>query len=232
MKNYLIRLMVAFFISGTTNAKAQDMWMVDSTNVKLPNGTIIRTTQENQYTTGLSTDPVIVRSVSQNKRALIPAIDLPISTATQTALNGKQNTLTAGTNITIVGNTINSTASVPAKVFNNTVARSLNSNYTISTTRDALVTYSIAISVTNPLLAGSSTGSAFLEYSTNAGSSWTTVSQVVNASSVGVAVAIALTQPNTFILSGMIPANALTRIRSTTSGTASVTYSLGSETYL
>lgn len=36
-------------------------------------------------------------------------IDKPVSTATQTALNSKQNTLVAGTNITIVGNTISST---------------------------------------------------------------------------------------------------------------------------
>lgn len=35
-------------------------------------------------------------------------INKPVSTTTQTALNSKQNTLIAGTNITIVGDTINS----------------------------------------------------------------------------------------------------------------------------
>lgn len=115
--------------------------------------------------------------------------------------------------------------------FNNNVSRTLNSNYTISTTRDSNVNYSISLSVTNPLLAGSSVASAFLEYSTDGGTNWITVSQVVNSSSVALAVTIALTQPNTFILSGNIPANALVRIRTTTSGSASATYSRGQEMY-
>jgi hypothetical protein len=135
-------------------------------------------------------------------------------------------------NATGVFNIPNYSYTPPSRIFNNNVARTLNSNYTISTTRDASVTYSISLSVTNPLVAGSSTASAFLEYSTNAGSSWITVSQAINTSSVGVAVAIAITQPNTFVLSGNTPANALVRIRTTTSGTASATYTLGSETLL
>jgi len=122
-------------------------------------------------------------------------------------------------------------ASIPAKVFNTNVSRSLNTNYTVSSTRSSNVRYSINLSVTNPLLAGASTASAFLEYSTDGGTTWKTESQVVNSSSVGVVVAIAITQPNTFELSGNIPANALCRIRTTTTGTASATYVSGSEMY-
>jgi len=122
--------------------------------------------------------------------------------------------------------------STASRVVNNNVSRSLNSNYTISSTRDCTVTYSVALSVTNPLLAGSSTANAFLEYSTDGGTTWTTVSHVSNQSSVALTVTVAITLPNTFVLSGYVPANALTRIRSTTTGTASVTYTRGQEIYL
>lgn len=121
---------------------------------------------------------------------------------------------------------------VASKTFNNNVSRSLNSSYTISTTRDAQVTYSVNLSCTNPLLAGSSSANAFLEYSTDGGSNWTTVSNVTNGSQVTLTVTIQIVQPNTFVLSGMIPANALVRIRSTTSGTAAVSYSRGQEILL
>jgi len=139
---------------------------------------------------------------------------------------------TAGTGISISGGIITNTAPVLGKVFNNNVSRSLNSNYTISSTRDCIATYSISLSCTNPLLAGSSSANAFLEYSTDGGTNWITVSNVVNSSSVALAVTIALTQPNTFILSGIIPANGLVRLRTTTSGTASVSYSRGQEVYI
>lgn len=122
--------------------------------------------------------------------------------------------------------------SVSSKVFNNNVARTLNSNYTISSTRDASVSYSISLSVTNPLLAGASTASVFLEYSTDSGVTWITVSQAVNSSSVALAVTIALTQPSTFNLSGFVPANSLVRLRSTIAGTATVTYTRGQEVYI
>lgn len=121
---------------------------------------------------------------------------------------------------------------INAKVYNNAVARTLNSNYTISSTRESLVSYSVSLSVTNPLLAGSSTASVFLEYSTNAGSTWNTVSQASNNSSVGVAVAVAITNVQTSVISGSIPSNTLVRLRSTTSGTATVTYVSGQEILL
>jgi hypothetical protein len=118
------------------------------------------------------------------------------------------------------------------RTFNNNVSRSLNTNYTISTTRDSQVSYSIALSVTNPLLAGSSTASVFLEYSTDGGTNWITVSQGVNASSVALTVTVQISQPNTQVLSGVIPANALVRLRSTTAGTATATYTRGQEVLL
>lgn len=101
--------------------------------------------------------------------------------------------------------------------------RTLNSNFTISATKTAEVTYTVTCSVTNPLIAGSSTANAYLEYSLNNGSTWTLVSQTGNSSSVGVAVAISIMNGQTSVLSGSIPINALVRIRTVTTGTASVT---------
>lgn len=121
-------------------------------------------------------------------------------------------------------------ASFQQPTITNSVARTLNSNFTVSTTKNSFVTYSVTCSATNPLLAGSSTATAFLEYSTNAGSSWITVSQQSATSSVALAVAVAITQAQTAPISGWIPANALVRLRSTTTGTANVVYVSGQET--
>lgn len=109
--------------------------------------------------------------------------------------------------------------------------RALNSNFTVSTTKQAQVAYSISLSVTNPLLVGTSSAAAYLEYSINAGSTWVPVSDALISSGVGVAVAVAITNTQTQILSGTIPSNALVRIRTTTSGTASLVYVRGQETY-
>lgn len=102
--------------------------------------------------------------------------------------------------------------------------RTLNSSFTVSSTKVANVAYSVSLSVTNPLLAGSSTANAFLEYSVNSGTTWLLVSQASNSSAVGVAVAIAITNVQTSVISGVIPANALVRLRTTTTGTGSATF--------
>lgn len=143
-------------------------------------------------------------------------------------------TISSGDGISVLGTYPNFTivAAPSTRVFNNNVSRSLNSPFVISTTRDVSVSYSISLSVTNPLLAGSSTANAFLEYSTDGGSTWVTVSNSTNASSVALTVTLAITQPSTFVVSGIIPANASVRIRTTTSGTATATYSRGQEVLL
>lgn len=194
-------------------------------------------------------------------------LDKPISTATQTALNGKLSSevdgsitnelqtiskfgdnlsisggntialgipqavnLTAGNRITITGTYPNLTISYIEPTAT-TVTRALNTNYTISSTRQANVFYSITSTATNPLLAGTSSGNAYLEYSTNAGSTWIGISQAGNSNGVGLAVAVALTNGQTSVLSGTIPANALVRIRTVVNGSATVAYASGQETY-
>lgn len=156
----------------------------------------------------------------------------PVSTATQTALNGKFNNPSGTTAQYVRGDGSLATFPSGSRTINNNVSRSLNTNYTISSSRDAQVSYSVSLSVTNPLLAGSSTASAFLEYSTDGGSNWITISQAVNQSSVALSVTVAITLPNTQVLSGVIPANALVRVRSTTAGTASVTFNRAQEVLL
>lgn len=138
-------------------------------------------------------------------------------------------TLTAGNGITITGTypnfTISATAPVPS-----ISTRTLNSNFTVSSTKVSFVSYTVTCSVTNPLLVGTSSATAFLEYSTNGGSTWLLPSQTGNSSGVGITVTVQLTNGQTGIVSGMIPVNALVRIRTATSGTASVTYVTGQET--
>lgn len=137
---------------------------------------------------------------------------------------------TAGDGITITGSFPNYTISLTPLTIN-TVTRTTNSNYTVSSTKSSNVLYSITCTVTNPLLTGSSTATAFLEYSINSGSSWVLANQTGNSSGVGVAVAIQLTNGQTGLLGGTIPANALVRIRTTTTGSASVGSAIGQETY-
>lgn len=138
-------------------------------------------------------------------------------------------TLTAGNGISITGTYPNFTIAVVQPTINNAPGRSLNSNFTVSTTKAAIIYYSLTTTVTNPLLSGNSSASAFLEYSTDGGSTWKSATQIGNLSSVSLTVTLQITNTQTSIVGGIVPANALCRIRTTTSGTASVTYVSGLE---
>lgn len=111
------------------------------------------------------------------------------------------------------------------------VARSLNSPFTVSTSRLSHVTYTARLEVTNPLILGNSQAELYLETSPN-GSTWTTVSNALSRSAVGGVVAFAITDRKELVVSGFVPANYQVRLRSATSGTASVAYVLGQETLL
>lgn len=115
---------------------------------------------------------------------------------------------------------------INTQVINSVVSRSLNTNYTISTTQNVIVSYTVRIAYTITILVGS-TGSISLQYSTNSGSTWITVSTVSNNLNLG----LALTGYNDFNLSGSIPANALVRLNSTTTN-ATNTYQAGEETLI
>lgn len=130
-------------------------------------------------------------------------------------------TLTAGNGIAISGTYPNFTIAVVQPTFS-FPTRTVNSNFTSSTTKAALVFYSVLCTVTNPALAGSSSATVTLQYSTNAGSTWQDAAQTGNLSSVALAVAVQISNGQTAELVSVIPTNALIRINSVTAGTATV----------
>lgn len=142
-----------------------------------------------------------------------------------------QVSLTQGAGISITGSYPNLTITntLASSTINNGVARTFNNNYTISSTRSARVYYTITLTAVTPLLAGSSTAQVFLEYSTNAGSSWIQVSDIENTQTVLLTVSVAITMPQKFVLCGEIPANALVRLRSNLTGGGTATYVRGQE---
>lgn len=81
--------------------------MTDSTNVINGGGMIIRFTTTHQATNYADGDSLRFRSTSTKKIGLVSPLSFPVSTTTQTALDGKQATLISGTNIkTVNGNTL------------------------------------------------------------------------------------------------------------------------------
>ena len=122
-------------------------------------------------------------------------------------------TLSAGTGVSLSesGNTITISAISPTSnpTFN-VPSRALNANFTISSSQNARVNYTVRISYTVTTLLGS-TGLVTLQYSINGGTSWTNVCSASNNINLG----IALTGYNDYNLSGEIPANALVRLNST-----------------
>jgi hypothetical protein len=200
-------------------------------------GQIMAANAENWYTVS-QVDSVVFNSgfitASEARQSLSAGTGIIYDDETGEITNSAPDqtvTINSGTGISVSGSypsfTISNTSATPT--ITNSVSRSLNSNFTVSSSKNAYVTYTVACSATNPLLAGSSTANVYLEYSTNGGSSWVSVSQQSITSSVALAVSVALTQSQTNVVSGYIPANALVRLRSTTSGTASVTYITGQE---
>jgi len=99
-----------------------------------------------------------------------------------------------------------------------TPSRVLGTAFQPSATKYTLVIYSIRTQVTNPLLAGSSTATVQLMSDTNT-TPTTERGRVAAESSVGVAVAIAITTANTAQLSYLVPPGHYVRLVSTVTGT-------------
>jgi len=102
-------------------------------------------------------------------------------------------------------------------------SRVTNTVFTPSTTRYTICTYGVTCQVTNPLLAGSSTADVYLEYLPAGTGTWLPAIRNGNSSSVGLAVAIQITNGQTGTLTGWVLPNSAVRIRSVLTGTASVT---------
>jgi len=130
-------------------------------------------------------------------------------------------------------NLMNKPATPGSPSFSNPT-RTLNSAFQPSTTRNALVSYSVDIACSATLIGGQ-TGTVFLEYADDSG--FTTnvveVGRFVNGNSVSLAIAITVNQTNTGTISGMIPANKYVRLRTAnTVGSPTFNYRVGQEVLL
>lgn len=112
---------------------------------------------------------------------------------------------------------------------NLSVTRPVNgTSYTISTTQNSRVYYNIRIACTASI-GSNATGSVTLQYSTNGGSSWNDLQSIENSNTVTLAIALNSVTVQAATLSAEIPANALCRMVSSSTGTTTITYVRGQE---
>ncbi len=112
--------------------------------------------------------------------------------------------------------------------------RALNTAFQPSSIRDALVFYSVQITVT-ATIAGGQNGDVVLEIASNSG--FTTNVQTLSISGLGqtysLAVALQGVQPQTGVVSGFVPAGYYVRLRTVNNtGTPTYTYRAGQEVLL
>lgn len=111
------------------------------------------------------------------------------------------------------------------------VTRPINSTtFTISTTKQATVYYTVNVSCT-ATIGSTATGKVSLQYSQNAGSTWIDVSDVSNSNAVTLAIVLNSVNAQDQVISGPVPANALCRLVSASTGTTTITYVRGTEVY-
>lgn len=113
----------------------------------------------------------------------------------------------------------------------NVVTRTINSStYTISTTKVASVRYNIKITCT-ATIGSASSGKVLFQYSTNGGSTWIDAGEVENSNQVTLAVVLNSSTTQSGFIVWDVPANALCRLVPTSSGTTTITWIRGQETY-
>lgn len=154
----------------------------------------------------------------------------PVSTAQQTALNAKFTTPSGTTSQYVRGDGTLATLPLTTRTFNNSVSRSLNSAFQASTTQDAIVSYTIDISVTSLLLAGTQ-GTLTLQYADDSG--FTTNVKTVSGGTNSTGGVLNVTNVSTVSVNGVIPAGKYIKIvTANTIGTPTFTYRSGQEVLL
>jgi len=177
-----------------------------------------------------------------------------LSTYTSGVINIPNYTVTAGTGIGVSSNVITNTLPDQTVVLtgannfgvsgtypsftltqyipaDNIVTRTINSStYTISATKIATVKYNIKITCTASIGSNSS-GKVLFQYSTNGGSTWVDAGEVENSNTVSLAIVLNSTTTQSGFIVWNVPANALCRLVPTTTGTTTITWIRGQETY-
>lgn len=126
------------------------------------------------------------------------------------------------------------TLPVPATPSQASASRSLNSSFQISATRNALVSYSVQLTVTASI-SGGQNGDVILEIASDSG--FTTNVQTLAITGLGqtytLAVALQGVQPQTGVVSGYVPAGYYARLRTANNtGTPAYSYRAGQEIQL
>lgn len=128
-----------------------------------------------------------------------------------------------------------------ASSYSNSVSHSIvttaaaANGFTVSSTRNAIVSYSVLIS-TSSTITGGADGKVVLEQCTascGTAGNWTAVGTNSQGQALGLAIALSITQPITQTITAYVPANISTRLRSiNTAGTPTFTYIGGWELLL
>lgn len=222
---------------GTTNIStlgtiSSGIWHGTSISDTYISSSSIWNGKQNAITTGLST---------QYFKG-----DLSLGTLSTVAVTGSYNDLVSKPSIySFTGNSaqytkgdgtygtlpVISTSTITSNVTRVLTTTLSTNQYTVSTTNNARVYYTINLSCATPALSGTASAQVFLEYSINGGSIWITSSDVSNAQNVSLSISISITTPQDYILCGEIPANATVRLRTITSGSTpgTATYIRGQE---
>lgn len=117
-----------------------------------------------------------------------------------------------------------------ARSFSSGVSRSLNTAFQVSTTRDAVVSYSVDVSVASLLLAGAQ-GTVTLQYADNSG--FTTNVKTVTGGTNATGGVLNVSNVGTVNFMGMIPANKYVKlVTANTTGTPTFSYRTGQEVLL
>lgn len=129
---------------------------------------------------------------------------------------------------------ISSILNKPAARSQSSVSHTFNSAFQVNSTRDALVFYSVQITVTASILSGQN-GDVILEIASDSGftANVQTLSINGNGQTYTLAVAIQGIQPTTIPVSGYVPAGYYVRLRTVNNtGTPTFTYRAGQELLL
>ncbi len=156
----------------------------------------------------------------------------PVTTSGSITLN-LGNTGIAGTYSGVTTDGKGRVTSGTTRSFSNP-ARTLNSAFQISGSRDCLVSYTVDIACTISLTAGQ-TGTLTLEYADDSGftTNVVTVQTAVNANTGALTIGLNLTQTTTAGITGVVPAGKYVRIRTAnTIGTPSFTFRAAQEVLL